>query len=169
MLKKYLAYSKSFLISATIFFIFYTLIGWWRAPTFTPESQQHFLSLAGESIDLAQLSSDKPVLLYFWGSWCPVCWHSSPAVNALSQEQHYPVLTIAVASGDDATLMEYLQQEQLTFSTINDNNSAIFRSWRAIVTPSYAIFKQGKVRQSFSGLQPKWLLKLRLWLVDLFV
>lgn len=39
-------------------------------------------TLDGETVTLAALSQNEPVLLYFWASWCGVCRFTTPEVAA---------------------------------------------------------------------------------------
>ncbi|NQY94051.1 MAG: protein disulfide oxidoreductase, partial [Campylobacteraceae bacterium] len=40
-----------------------------------------------------QVKSDKPVLVHFWATWCPICKFESPNVETISKD--YEVITIA--------------------------------------------------------------------------
>ncbi|MBZ5032400.1 protein disulfide oxidoreductase, partial [Salmonella enterica subsp. enterica serovar Typhimurium] len=45
----------------------------WRAPQAPPAfATTPLRTLTGESTTLATLSEERPVLLYFWASWCGV-------------------------------------------------------------------------------------------------
>lgn len=74
----------------------------------------------GQAVDLAALSADKPTLVYFWGTWCPICRTTSPSVNTLAAQENYPVVTVAIKSGTDQELHSYLSEHSYNFTTIND-------------------------------------------------
>lgn len=99
-------------------------------------------------------------LLYFWGSWCHICRHTSPSIDKLAKD--YAVTSVAVSSGTDDELKAYMQKHNYQFSVVNDDDSKIFGAIDGQVTPSYVIVKDGKVVQSFVGLQPLWVLKARM-------
>jgi thiol-disulfide isomerase/thioredoxin len=80
----------------------------------------------------------KPLLLYFWGSWCPVCKLESPNIQRVSQ--HYEVLSFAVQSGNDAKLREYMQQKELSFRTVNDANGEWAKRFDVEVFPTILIY-----------------------------
>lgn len=120
----------------------------------------------GQVVDVVKTSHDKPILIYFWGSWCGVCRITSPNIQALHADGH-DVLTVAVSSGDDGELLSYMSQHGYDFTTINDTDGTIFRQWQGQVTPSFVIIHRGKMTQSFTGVAPLWSLKLRLWLTHL--
>lgn len=122
----------------------------------------------GQTVDIAAMSHESPVLVYFWGSWCGVCKITSPTVNSLAQSSPYPVVTIAVQSGGDKELGQYLNAHNFNFTTINDEAGEIFDTWQGQVTPSFVILKDGKMTQGLTGVQPEWSLRLRLWLSSVF-
>lgn len=80
----------------------------WRAPQAPPAFAATPLhTLTGESTTLATLSEERPVLLYFWASWCGVCRFTTPAVARLAAEGEN-VMTVALRSGDDAEVARWL-------------------------------------------------------------
>ena len=165
--KRLLSLLKSALLYGTVFIVIYTAINWWRQPIMPANPQLQLTDYQGQTVDLASLSADKPTLVYFWGTWCPICRTTSPAVNSLAEQGHYPVVTVAVKSGDNRELDTYLNQHHYTFAIVNDQDGAIFDDWQGQVTPSFVILKDGKMTQGLTGIQPKWSLKLRLWLSSL--
>ena len=146
-----------------LFVVIYLLVNWWRQPVMPAQPNLHLMDYQGMPVDVSAISQNSPVLVYFWGSWCGVCAVTSPKVSQLHQDG-YPVVSIAVKSGDDAELGQYLQQHHYEFSTINDSHGRIFADWQGQVTPSFVILHQGKMTQGMTGIQPLWSLKLRLML-----
>lgn len=145
-----------------IFMAIYTAFTLYRQPVMPQIPTWQMTMLNGQVVDIDKMSQDGAVLLYFWGSWCHVCKHTSPAVNELAKDA--PVLTVAVSSGDDKAVSDFLVKNNYQFKTVNDETGEIFDAWQGQVTPSYVIVKDGQVVQGFVGIQPNWLLKTRLWL-----
>ena len=166
-IKWLLSLGKNILLYGIVFLVIYTAINWWRQPTMPANPQLQLTDYQGQMIDLARLSSDKPTLIYFWGTWCPVCRTTSPAVNTLAAQGEYPVVTIAIKSGNNQELHHYLNDHNYGFTTVNDQEGAIFADWQGQVTPSFVILKDGEMSQGLTGIQPLWSLKLRLWLSSL--
>lgn len=156
---------KNFAISIgkylAILLVIYTAINWWRAPTPT----QQISSLLPQTVLLN--SQKQPVLLYFWATWCGVCSISTPNIQSL-HDDGYAVLGISISSGSDKEVQQFLQSHHYQFHNLNDNDQHLFTAWQGKVTPSFAIIHQGKVEQSFTGVAPLWLLKLRLWWANAF-
>ncbi|MGF1688313.1 protein disulfide oxidoreductase [Photobacterium japonica] len=118
----------------------------------------HLQTLLGEQMDLAALSQDEPVMLYFWGSWCSVCRFVSPAVNWLADD--YRVITVALNSGDDRRLAAYLDHHDYRFTTINDQRGNIMKAWGFTAVPTVVIIEKGKVASvttGFTSLPGLWL------------
>ena len=104
---------------------------YWRRPSAPLDAAAHPLStLSGSSLTLAQHSSNQTVLLYFWGSWCGICRHTSPVIQKL-HEDGVAVLGVAVQSGSDADIRAYLDKQAWHFDNINDAGYADYRAGAA--------------------------------------
>jgi len=166
--QKILSVAKNLLIYGLVFAVIYTAINWWRQPVMPANPQLQLTDYQGQSFDLAAMSRDKPTLVYFWGTWCPVCRVTSPTIDKLAAANDYPVVTIAIKSGSDQELHSYLTEHNYQFTTVNDQEGEIFADWQGQVTPSYVVLKDGEMTQGLTGMQPLWSLKLRLWLSEVF-
>ena len=137
----------------------------WRAPQLPASFDSTPLqTLDGETVTLAALSKDEPVLLYFWASWCGVCRFTTPEVDRLRSEGEN-VMTIALRSGNEAEVSRWLLRKGVEFPVINDANGAISRSWAISVTPTLVVMSQGRVVSTTIGY---WGMKLRLWWAKTF-
>lgn len=150
-----------------MFVVIYTAVNLWRSPIMPDSPKLIYQNSTGQVVDVISQSHDAPVLIYFWGSWCGICRTTSPNVQALHASGR-DVLTVAVSSGDDNELLTYMNKHGHDFYTINDQHGAVFGDWGGQVTPSFVILDNGKVAQSFTGIAPLWLLKLRLWWAGLY-
>lgn len=69
-------------------------------------------TLRGITINGRQLALSapqaKPTLVYFWGTWCPVCRVTSPMVDTIAQDHR--VISVAVASGSDSEIQHYMNE-----------------------------------------------------------
>ena len=166
--QKIFSFAKNLLIYSLVFAVIYIAINWWRQPVMPANPQLQLTDYQGQSVDLAALSRDKPTLVYFWGTWCPVCQVTSPTIDKLAAANNYPVVTIAIKSGSDQELHSYLNEHNYRFTTVNDQEGEIFADWQGQVTPSYVVLKDGEMTQGLTGMQPLWSLKLRLWLSEVF-
>ena len=154
--KKPLAYKvfgwlKQLAFMLVLLTVFSAVLDVWRGRDVPKEQIPNIqaLSIQGEPIDLKAMSQDEPVLLYFWGSWCPVCSFVSPSVNMAAKQ--YQVVTVAMTSGTDEKMLQYLQHKGYDFTVVNDPRGELSSEWSMQVTPTLLVIKQGKVAFYTSG------------------
>jgi len=120
--------------------------------------------LSGQTFNL-QAQRDKPLLLHFWASWCPVCQLEQDTIESLSQD--YSVVTVAMQSGEKAEVQHYMQTENLTFPVIVDPAGEISSRFGIKGVPiSFILNREGKIVFVESGYTTSWGLQFRLWLAD---
>ncbi|QLE86540.1 protein disulfide oxidoreductase [Shewanella sp. Scap07] len=150
-LQRIAAWVRQLLVFLFLALIITTTMDWWRgkdiARTNLPPISA--TSIQGQHIDVNALSFQQPVLVYFWGTWCPVCSFVSPAVNVMAD--NYAVVSVAMASGEDAKLNAYLQHHGYEFATINDSQNQIARQWSVQLTPTVMVIKEGEIKHFTSG------------------
>lgn len=121
--------------------------------------------ISGEPVELNQMTKESPVLIYFWGSWCPMCSYTSSTVTELSKE--YSVITIALSSGSEKEVLSYLKENKYHFPVINDPDGIISQKWGVFATPSFFIINShGEISSVTTGISSTWGLKFRLWLAS---
>ncbi|MDA5497151.1 protein disulfide oxidoreductase [Yersinia aleksiciae] len=137
---------------------------WLRSPQTPPDwSDTPLQTLTGERVSLQAMSQDKPLLIYFWATWCGVCKFTSPSVNQLVQEGEN-VLTVALRSGDASQVERWLSKKGYQLPVVNDPTGQLSAQWQVSVTPTLVILYQGKMVQHTSGWTSYWGMKVRLWL-----
>ncbi|WP_435806313.1 redoxin domain-containing protein [Shewanella psychromarinicola] len=114
-------------------------------------------------------TNNKPTLIYFWGTWCPVCKVTSPMVNSVNLNQDYQVISIAVASGSDVEISRFMQQHHYDFEVINQQYqpqaALLSQQWGAMALPAiYIIDTNNNIRFVTSGVTSGWGMSLGLWL-----
>jgi thiol-disulfide isomerase/thioredoxin len=125
---------------------------------------------ANTQINIRPMSTNnKPTLIYFWGTWCPVCKVTSPMVNSVNFNQDYQVISIAVASGSDVEINRFMQQHHYDFEVINQQYqpqaALLSQQWGAMALPAiYIIDTHNNIRFVTSGVTSGWGMSLRLWL-----
>ncbi|MGI2261480.1 protein disulfide oxidoreductase [Shewanella sp. GXUN23E] len=122
-------------------------------------------ALAGESIQGTpiKLRPHETTLVYFWGTWCPACKVTSPAVDSLSED--YKVISVAVASGTRHEIRDYMQKRDYSFPVI-EGTQAMSDAWGASALPAIYIVRNGEVQFVTRGVTSEWGLSWRLWLSD---
>lgn len=168
MVSKLRCWLREGLILLALLAVVTVLVDAWRAPQVPPSFDSTPLqTVDGETVTLAKLSEEKPVLLYFWASWCGVCRFTTPDVARLHQEG-VNVMTIALRSGSEADVSRWLTRKNVTFPVINDASGEISRRWEISVTPTLVIVSKGEVVSTTSGWTSYWGMKLRLWWANAF-
>ena len=89
-----------------------------------------------------KIDSNKPLLIHFWATWCPVCKVEAPNIESISKD--YEVLTIAVQSGSKEEIEEYLEKENLSFKVVNDEDGTYARMFNINVFPTTIIYDKDK-------------------------
>ncbi|QKN80453.1 protein disulfide oxidoreductase [Scandinavium goeteborgense] len=119
-------------------------------------------TLDGKPVSLAEMSQDRPLLVYVWATWCGVCRYTTPSVAKIAEEGGN-VISVALRSGDDATLSNWLARKHYAMPTVNDASGQLSRSWQVQVTPTLMIISKGEVKSVTTGFTSGWGMKLRLW------
>ncbi|MFA3779703.1 protein disulfide oxidoreductase [Yersinia sp. 1652 StPb PI] len=139
---------------------------WLRSPQVPADwGDVSLQTLEGQTVSLKAMSQDKPLLIYFWATWCGVCKFTSPSVNQLVQEGEN-VMTVALRSGEAPQLERWLTKKGYRLPVINDPRGELSAQWQVSVTPTLVILYQGKMVQNTSGWSSYWGMKLRLWLAS---
>lgn len=119
--------------------------------------------LDGHTFNLQQGIKQQPVLLHFWASWCPVCKLEETSIESLSK--HYKVITVAMNSGNNAEVRNYLETQNLSFPVIVDEDGELASRFGVRGVPtSFIIAPDGKIVFSEIGYTTKLGLMLRMWL-----
>ena len=118
-------------------------------------------TLNGQFFELYK-NKQRPVLVHFWATWCPVCKLEQSNINNIAKDKF--VITIAMQSGHDAELKKFMNEENLTFHVINDETGALSRLYNIKGVPvSFIINKDNKIEFVEVGYSTEIGLRLRLW------
>lgn len=158
---------KNIFLFASLFIIMSIMMDWYRKPTAPAQFEQQVqYDIQQQPKVIAQLSHGKPMLLYFWGSWCHFCEFVSPNIQQFAEDGG-TVLGVALKSGSQQEVQAYLEQKKYTFATLNDPTGEFSRAWDIQATPTILIIKDGKIINHTTGYTSYLGLKFRLWLASL--
>jgi len=135
--------------------LFFCVVSWgvdlWRAQDLVSGAAPELtgVSVQGQQLDLYAMSQEKPVLVYFWATWCSVCRTVSPSVSFMSDQ--YSVITVALNSGNTTRVQRYLKAKEYDFPVLNDPKGQLSRAWGISVTPTVFIVNKGKVASVTTG------------------
>lgn len=117
--------------------------------------------LNGQPFDLYN-NKERPMLVHFWATWCPVCKLEQSNIDNLAKNK--PVITIAMQSGSNAEIKQFMQDENLSFKVINDNSGLLSKAYHVQGVPvSFIVNKENKVEFLEVGYTTELGLRLRLW------
>jgi len=138
-------------------------------------SQRHLVSGAAPLFNAVSIKhkvidqnvwQEKPVLLHFWATWCPVCKLEQGMINALAKD--YQVVTVAMNSGGADAIEQYLVENELDFPVIVDPEGDLARRFSVTGVPTgFVIDTDGQIRFKEIGLTSSWGWRLRMQLAAL--
>lgn len=169
-LKLYLARHRwlNYFLQIILFLLIIIGISTWQTRNATTGEAPAFsgISLNNEPIILHNYRG-KPLLLHFWASWCPICKLEQGSISDLfnaSHETGFHVLTIASWSGDEADVIKFMQQENLHFPVIVDQDGSIAKLYGVQGVPSsFIIDADGNIQFVTQGYSTNFGLRFRLW------
>lgn len=163
---KFIKYSKELLIFIIVMTIFANIISLYRSIDVNKEPLDlSYVTLLNNT--QYNIPKDKPILIHFWATWCPIC--KAEASNIQSISEHYEVLTIALRSGTDIEIQEYLKSHDLNYKVINDSSGYITSKFDVSIFPTTIIYdKNREVVFSDVGYTSTWGLWLRMWYATYF-
>ncbi len=139
------------LVFALLLFVVSTALNWWRAPKLESDTlpQIQTTLIDGSPFDTASLK-DRPLLINFWGTWCPVCAQEAGNIDALSKK--YRILTIAVNSGSNAEIQDWMQQQDVGYPVLNDTGGQWAARFKVSIYPITFIYdSKGKLKFTETG------------------
>ncbi len=106
-------------------------------------------------------------LVVFWATWCKVCRAEAGNIEAVARD--WPVITVAMQSGELKEIADYLEERGLKVPAIADDDSDIADAWGVRVVPAHFVVDgAGNIRFRVIGYTTKWGLRARLWWANSF-
>jgi len=107
-------------------------------------------------------SLPKPVMVYFWASWCGICKAMQSTVMAVASDT--PIITVAMQSGDSVTVREYMSRQQFEVPTLIDQEGRLATMYGVRGVPAaFIVDRDGSIRSATTGYTSELGLRLRLW------
>lgn len=153
------------LMPVLLLILFIRLVDAFRSPDLPADiSTQSLHTIDGQDLTLAELSDKKPLLVWFWDRWCGACKDTVPVLMQLN-DKRTSVLTIAHRSGNDISIVRYLNGHHLTLPVVNDSRGELAARWNVTTTPTLLMVANGEVVATTSGWTSAPGIWLRLWWV----
>lgn len=102
------------------------------------------------------------VAVHFWASWCPICKASEDNVTRLMGR--WPMVTVAMQSGDAHAVQRHLQKSGLQWPTAIDADGSLAQAWGVNAVPATVILdREGRIATASMGYTSTLGLWARLW------
>jgi thiol-disulfide isomerase/thioredoxin len=111
-------------------------------------------NLEGQPVSLSSRIGQKPVLIEFWATWCPLCRALMPKMEAARQKygDRIDFVVVAVAVNETPrSIKRHLQRSPMPFEPLWDDNGAAVRAFEAPST-SYIVGVDAKGKVAYTGL-----------------
>lgn len=123
------------------------------------------ITVSGKPVNLSDYRG-KPLMLYFWATWCRICEFEQGSIRSISQD--HPVLSVALQSGNATQVRDYMKQHELRMPTIVDEFGEIANRYGVKGTPAvFFIDANGMIRSVEVGYTSEIGMRVRLWLASL--
>ena len=123
----------------------------------------------GVALDLASRvgAGGTATLVAFWSTWCPVC--KAEEGNIVSVAQDHRVISVAMQSGDAATVTKHLKERGIDMPAMVDADGHHAINWGVRGVPTHFVVDgAGNIRFRVVGYATTWGLKARLWWAETF-
>ena len=154
---------KEIIYTVIIFFLISIVLNYIRKPDIKENIYDYKLvDTYGKSIDLSNYKGE-PLVVHFWATWCPICKLEASNIDELSKE--YNVVSIAVTSGSNKEINEFMQKRQLSYRVVSDISGDLAKKFNISAYPTTLIYtKDGKLKFTEVGYSTTVGLKARLHL-----
>ena len=136
--KKYLKEIITFVITITILA---NIISYYKSTSLNKDKLefQNITLLDGTTYNIP---ANKPILIHFWATWCPICKIEASNIETLSKK--FEVITVAVDSGSQDEIQSYLKKHNLSFKVIDDFDKHYASKYNISVYPTTFIYDKNK-------------------------
>lgn len=123
-----------------------------------PTADEQYVSLA----EFRSRNAGRVIGLHFWADWCPVCRVEEGNISALMAD--WPVLTIAMQSGNASAIRRVLAERRLAWPTLIDEDGRLSARYGLTSVPAFVVIDaQGRIRFAEVGYTSRIGMRWRLW------
>ena len=155
---------KEVFTTLILFFIISQVMNFIRKPEIKTNIYAYNLTdINNETIEFNDYINE-PLIVHFWGTWCPTCKLEAPNIERLSSNYH--VISIAVNSGTNESIKTYMDENGLDYPVINDAKGALAQKFNIGVYPTTLIYNaKGELKFTEVGYSTTLGLQARLELI----
>ena len=96
------------------------------------------VDLDGKKVRLDQLAEDKPLLLYFWATWCKPCRKTQPKVADLAKKYKDRVEVVGINVGgldSPKDIKKYISRHRITYAMLIDRDDEAVKAYSVSAIP----------------------------------
>ena len=159
---------KSWLINIVIVLTIYQAVQYYHSRS-TPKGIAPSISgnlLDGKFVSLAT-TTERPMLVHFWATWCGVCRLEQDSIDSLSKD--FPVIAIASQSGTTQELAAAVKQRGITVPVLPDEHGRLAKVFGVKAYPTtFVLGKNNEIYDVEVGYTTEFGFRFRLWMAKLF-
>jgi thiol-disulfide isomerase/thioredoxin len=113
--------------------------------------------LDGTAVDLEKFYGEKPVVLEFWATWCPLCKALEPAMQTARQKYAGKATFVSVGVSNNQTAMrqkEYAEKQRLSGEFVFDDQGVATKAFMVPHT-SYIVIIDKHRKVIYTGVGEK--------------
>lgn len=107
------------------------------------------LDMNGNKVRIFELAEDKPLLLYFWASWCKPCRLITPQVSTLAEEYKDRITVLGINVGGVDSLKDvkkYNKRYKVTYPLLIDSDNKTVETYSVHAIPTVILLdERGKI------------------------
>ena len=96
------------------------------------------LDTKGSEVRLGELSENKPLLLYFWATWCKPCRKTEPKVSALAKKYKDRIKVVGINVGgldSGRDIEKYSARKKITYTMLMDRADQAVNTYSIYAIP----------------------------------
>ena len=125
---------------------------WLPVGTLAPAVQLE--DLEGNPVDLGQWIGERPILLEFWASWCPICEKLEPTMQS-AYERYGDRVTFAIVAvavnQSKSRVSRHVERAGVQYATLWDGRGQVVRSYN-VQTTGVIVIVDAEGRISYTGV-----------------
>jgi thiol-disulfide isomerase/thioredoxin len=107
------------------------------------------MDINGNKVRLFESARDKPLLLYFWASWCKPCRLVTPKISALAEAYKDRITVIGINVGgvdSPEDVKKYVKRHQINYPLLIDSDNETVEGYSVHAIPTIILLdKNGKI------------------------
>ncbi len=123
-------------------------------PVGTPAPAAQLEDLEGNPVDLGQWIGERPILLEFWASWCPICEKLEPKMQAAYErfggQVTFALVAVAV-NQNKSRVSRHVERVGIRYPTLWDGRGEAVRSYN-VLTTGVIVIVDAEGRISYAGV-----------------